>query len=184
MRASFASGTFNFSADRAVLADTTSFGLIALSARTQQLDIGRVTSAPTTRPAAAGASTRSPGQSSFTDPRAITTPHPTSLRSRCPTRRGGKIDVRVATPNYPTLPADKVIGVDFDLEGRPPAADDVFVEYLSGPGIVQVNIEENEDPRSVHSAEHRLRRYENGVLTLIGRPEGAGRRRDRRRRGA
>ncbi len=78
----------------------------------------------------------------------------------------GIIQVRVATPNYPALPPDKIIGVDFDLEGRPPPADDVFVAYLSGPGIVQVEREENgilapsELPNTASGV------YENGVLTL------------------
>ncbi len=43
MSASFASGTFRFTAQRTALANATSFGLIVVSARSQQVGVGRVT---------------------------------------------------------------------------------------------------------------------------------------------
>ncbi|CAN5290189.1 hypothetical protein BH20ACT13_BH20ACT13_14790 [soil metagenome] len=165
MTASFAAGAFNFTADRAVLGNTSSFGLIVVSARTQQLDIGRVTG--TDYAPATGRSIYSfPGPASFVDPTRDHDAAPDITSISVSDTPGGKIDVRVATSNYPTLPADKVIGVDFDLEGRPPTADDVFVEYLSGPGIVQVNIEEDEILAPSVRPNTATGRYENGVLTL------------------
>ncbi len=166
MTASFASGTFRFSADRAALGDATSFGLIVLSARNQQLDIGRVAGTDYVPPT--GRSVYSfPGPASFADPVGDHDAAPDITSISVSDTPGGKIEVRVATPNYPTLPADKVIGVDFDLEGRPPAADDVFVEYFSGPGTVQVNVEENEVLAPSLRPNTATGRYENGVLTLI-----------------
>ena len=165
MTASFASGTFSFSADRAALANTSSFGLIALSARNQQLDIGRVVGTDYAPPTGRSIYSFS-GPASFPDPTHDHDAAPDITSISVSDTPGGKIDVRVATSNYPTLPADKVIGVDFDLEDRPPAADDVFVEYLSGPGIVQVNIEENEVLAPSIRPNTATGRYENGVLTL------------------
>ena len=165
MTASFAAGAFNFSADRAVLANTSSFGLIALSARNQQLDIGRVVGTDYAPPTGRSIYSFS-GPASFPDPTHDHDAAPDITSISVSDTAGGKIDVRVATSNYPTLPADKVIGVDFDLAGRPPAADDVFVEYLSGPGIVQVNIEENEVLAPSIRPNTATGRYENGVLTL------------------
>ena len=165
MAASFASGTFNFRADRAVLADTNSFGLIALSARNQQLGIGRVVG--TDYAPATGRSIYSfSGPASFADPTHDHDAAPDITSISVSDTPSGKIDVRVVTSNYPTLPADKVIGVGFDLEGRPPAADDVFVEYLSAPGVVQVNIEEDEILAPSLRPKTATGRYENGVLTL------------------
>ena len=165
MTAGFASGTFNFSADRAVLANTSSFGLIALSARNQQLDIGRVVGTDYAPPTGRSIYSFS-GAASFADPTHDHDAAPDITSISVSDTPGGKIDVRVATPNYPTLPADKVIGVDFDLAGRPPTADDVFVEYLSGPGIVQVNIEENEILVPSIRPNTATGQYENGVLTM------------------
>jgi len=165
MTASFASGTFNFRADLAVLANTSSFGLIALSARSQQLDIGRVTGTDYVPPTGRSIYSFS-GPVSFTDPRGDHDAAPDITSISVSDTPGGKIDVRVATSNYPTLPGDKLIGVDFDLAGRPPDADDVFVEYLSGPGIVQVNIEENESLVPSLRPNTAVGRYEDGVLTM------------------
>ena len=166
MTASFASSTFRFSAERAALGDATSFGLIVLSARNQQLDIGRVTGTDYVPPTGRSVYTF-PGPASFADPVGDHDAAPDITSISVSDTPGGKVEVRVATPNYPTLPVDKVLGVDFDLEGRPPAADDVFVEYFSGPGTVQVNVEENEVLAPSFRPNTATGRYENGVLTLI-----------------
>ena len=165
MTASFSSGTFDFTANRAVLANTSSFGLIALSARNQQLDIGRVVGTDYAPPTGRSIYSFS-GPASFADPTHDHDAAPDITSISVSDTPGGKIDVRVATSNYPTLPADKIIGVDFDLAGRPPAADDVFVEYLSGSGLVQVNTEENEVLAPSLRPNTATGRYENGVLTL------------------
>ena len=136
-----------------------------LSARSQQLDIGRVIGTdyapPTGRSVYAFA-----GPTSFPDPVRDHDAAPDITSISVSDTPGGKIEVRVATPNYPTLPSDKVLGVDFDLAGRPPAADDVFVEYLSGPGTFQVNVEENEVLAPSIRPNTATGQYENGVLTL------------------
>ncbi|MEX2614438.1 MAG: hypothetical protein WD380_12735 [Gaiellaceae bacterium] len=165
LSASFASGILSFSAERAALGGSTAFALLVVSARTQQLEIGRVTS--TDFAPASGRSTYvPPGQASFPDPQADHDAAPDITSISVSDTPAGMIRVRVTTPNYLTLPPDKIIGVDFDLEGRPPAADDVFVQHLSGAGIVQVDREENgilapsELPNTASGV------YENGVLTL------------------
>lgn len=165
LSASFASGILSFSAERAALGGSTAFALLVVSARTQQLEIGRVTS--TDFAPASGRSTYAlPGQASFSDPQADHDAAPDITSISVSDTPDGMIQVRIATPNYQALPADKIIGVDFDLEGRPPTADDVFVQHLAGAGIVQVDREENgilapsELPNTASGV------YENGVLTL------------------
>ena len=163
--ASFASGILRFSAGRAALGGSTSFALLVVSARTQELEIGRVTSTDFA-PASGRSIYTLPGEASFPDPRADHDVAPDITSISVSDTPDGMIEVRVATANYQALPPDKIIGVDFDLEGRPAAADDVFVAHLSGPGIVQVDREESgilapsELPNTASGV------YENGVLTL------------------
>jgi hypothetical protein len=165
LSASFASGVLDFSAERAALGDSTAFALLVVSARTQQLEIGRVTSTDFA-PANGRSIYATPGQSSFPDPTADHDAAPDITSITVSDTPEGMIEARVTTPNYPTLPPDKIIGIDFDLEGRPASADDVFLAYLSGSDIVQVDREENgilapsELPNTASGT------YENGVLTL------------------
>ncbi len=165
VRVSFSSGELELDADRAALGGSTAFSLLVLSARTQQVGIGRVTSTDFA-PGSGRIAYASPDESSLTDPQGDHDAAPDITSVSMSDTAAGIIQVRVATPNYPALPPDKIIGVDFDLEGRPSPADDVFVAYLSGPGIVQVDREENgilapsELPNTASGV------YENGVLTL------------------
>jgi hypothetical protein len=64
------------------------------------------------------------------------------------------------------LPADKIIGVGFDLEGRPAGADDVFVAYASGPGSVQVDTEQNGILAPSERTNTASAAFADGVLTL------------------
>lgn len=165
LNVSFDSGSLSFSAEQAALGGSTAFDLLVLSARTQQVGIGRVTS--TDFAPGSGRSTYSlPGQASFLDPTGDHDAAPDITSISVSDTAAGVIEVRVATPNYRVLPADKVIGVGFDLEGRPAGADDVFVAYASGPDSVQVDREQSgtlapsELPNTAAAA------FEDGVLTL------------------
>ena len=165
MSVSFASGTLTFTAERTALANATSFGLIVVSARTQQVGIGRVTGTDYA-PATGRSVYTAPGQAAFADPTGDHDAAPDITSISVSDTPAGMIEVRVATPNYPTLPPDKIIGVGFDLEGRPATADDVFVAYLSGAGLVQVDVEENEILAPSERANTATGSYESGVLTL------------------
>lgn len=165
LNASFASGILSFSAEKAALGGSTAFDLLVVSARTQQLEIGRVTSTDFAPPS--GRSTYAPpGEATFLDPQADHDAAPDITSISVSDTPAGMIQVRVATPNYSVLPPDKIIGVDFDLEGRPATADDVFVAHLSGPDIVQVDREENGILAPSELANTASAVYENGVLTL------------------
>lgn len=161
----FAAGILVFTAEPAALANSASFGLIVVSARTQEVGVGRVTGTDYA-PASGRSVYVAPGQASFAD---LTGDHdaaPDITSIAVSDTPEGMIEVRVATPNYPSLPPDKVIGVGFDLEGRPATADDVFVGYLSGSGLVQVDVEENEILAPSAREEGATGSYEDGVLTL------------------
>ncbi|MBA3381229.1 MAG: hypothetical protein H0T97_05100 [Actinobacteria bacterium] len=129
------------------------------------MGIGRVTGtdyAPATGRSVYGA----PGQASFADPTGDHDAAPDITSISVSDTPAGMVEVRVTTPNYPTLPADKIIGVGFDLEGRPATADDVFVAYLSGAGLVQVDVEENEILAPSVRENTASGSYESGVLSL------------------
>ena len=170
VRVSFSSGELELDADRAALGGSTAFSLLVLSARTQQVGIGRVTSTDFA-PGSGRIAYASPDESSLTDPQGDHDAAPDITSVSMSDTAAGIIQVRVATPNYPALPPDKIIGVDFDLEGRPSPADDVFVAYLSGPGIVQVDRRGERDPGSVRAAEHRLRRLRERCAHSLGASE-------------
>jgi len=165
LSASFASGSLSFTANQAALGSSTTFALLVLSARTQQVGIGRVTSTDYA-PGVGRSIYASPGHASFPDPAGDHDAAPDITSVSVSDTAAGMIQVRVATPNYQVLPPDKVIGVGFDLAGRPATADDVFAAYASGPDAVQVDREENgilapsELPNTASAA------YEDGVLTL------------------
>jgi len=165
MSASFTSGTFSFRAERTSLANASSFDLIVVSARTQQVGVGRVTGTDYA-PASGRSVYATPGQASFTDPTGDHDAAPDITSISVSDTPAGMVEVRVSTPNYPTLPPDKIIGVDFDLAGRPAAADNVFVAYVSGSGLVQVDIEEHEILAPSKGANTATGGYEAGVLSL------------------
>jgi hypothetical protein len=162
---SFDSGSLSFTGEQDALGGSAAFDLLVVSARTQQVGIGRVTS--TDFAPGSGRSTYAlPGQVSFPDPAGDHDAAPDITSISVSDTAAGIIEVRVATPNYQILPGDKIIGVGFDLEGRPAGADDIFVAYASGPNSVQVDREESgilapsELPNTASAA------FEDGVLTL------------------
>ncbi len=163
--ASFDSGTMSFTAEGPALGGSTSFDLLVLSARTQQVGIGRVTSTDFA-PGSGRSIYAAPGPATFPDQAGDHDAAPDITSVTVSDTAAGMIEVKVETPNYRVLPPDKVVGVGFDLEGRPQAADDVFAAYAVGPDIVQVDREEHgilapsELPNTASAA------YEDGVLTL------------------
>jgi hypothetical protein len=165
LAASFASGSLSFSAEQAALRGSTAFDLLVLSARTQQVGIGRVTSTDFA-PGSGRSTYAEPGPASFPDPLGDHDAAPDITTISVSDTAAGMIQVRVATPNYRVLPPDKIIGVGFDLEGRPTTADDVFAAYVSGSDLVQVDREQSgilvpsELPNTASAV------YEDGALTL------------------
>jgi hypothetical protein len=165
LSASFASGSLSLTAERAALGGSSAFDLLVLSARTQQAGIGRVTS--TDFAPGSGRTTHAlPGKVSLTDPAGDHDSAPDITSISVSDTAAGIIQVRVATPNYPVLAADKIIGVGFDLEGRPAGADDVFVAYASGPGSVQVDTEQNGILAPSALTDTASAAFADGVLTL------------------
>jgi hypothetical protein len=165
LSASFDSGSLSFTAQQEALGGSAAFDLLVLSARTQQVGIGRVT-ATDFAPESGRSTYALPSQASFPDPAGDHDAAPDITSISVSDTPAGIIEVRVTTPNYQVLPGDKIIGVGFDLKGRPAAADDVFVAYASGPNSVQVDREESgilapsELPNTASAA------FEDGVLTL------------------
>jgi len=163
--ASFASGSLSLRAEQAALRGSTAFDLLVLSARTQQVGIGRVTSTDFA-PGSGRNIYAEPGPAFFPDPSGDHDAAPDITAISVSDTAAGMIQVRVATPNYAVLPPDKVIGVGFDLEGRPATADDVFAAYASGSDLVQVDREQSgilapsELPNTASAV------YEDGALTL------------------
>lgn len=163
--ASFDSGTMSLTAEGPALGGSTSFDLLVLSARTQQVGIGRVTSTDFA-PGSGRSVYAAPGRASYPDQAGDHDAAPDITSVTVSDTAAGMIEVKVATPNYRVLPSDKVVGVGFDLGGRPQAADDVFVAYAVGSGLVQVDREEygilapSVLPNTASAA------YEDGVLTL------------------
>ena len=165
LSASFASGSLSFTAERAALGGSSAFDLLVLSARTQQAGIGRVTSTDFA-PGSGRTTYALPGKVSLTDPAGDHDSAPDITSISVSDTAAGIIQVRVATPNYPVLPADKIIGVGFDLEGRPAGADDVFVAYASGPRSVQVDTEQNGILAPSELTNTASAVFADGVLTL------------------
>ena len=89
----------------------------------------------------------------------------------------GFVVFRIATPNYPTLPPDKLYGVDIDLIGRPDSADEVFVTYLSTDGSLEIDREVNGNAMPTDPPYRASVKYVGRGVRALDPPDGARQRR-------
>jgi hypothetical protein len=158
-------GVLSFAVDRALLAGSTSFGVLAVAARTQQVAIGNVISTDFA-PATGRNVYSAPGPTSFPDPDNDHDVAPDITTIAVSDSTGGMIQFKLTTANYRTLPPDKLIGIGIDLAGRPDSDDALFLGYLSGAQTVEFDrerggISQPADPPFRVSASH-----VEGVLTF------------------
>jgi hypothetical protein len=164
MDASFAAGVLTFSLARADLADATSFGIAAVTARTQVVGGASVVATDFAPLVGRSVYTR-PGDAAFSDPEDDEDVAPDVSGISVSDSRDGRVTLRVTTANYEALPRDKLVGVGFDLLGRPGSSDEVFLTYQTGAGLIverEVNgfLTQDTPPNRVATD------YTNGVLTL------------------
>jgi hypothetical protein len=165
MSAALVDGVLSFGIDRAQLAGSTSFGVLAVSARTQQVAIGNVISTDFA-PSAGRNVYSAPGQTSFPDPDNDQDVAPDVTAIAVSDSTGGMVQIRLTTANYQALPPDKLIGIGIDLLGRPDSEDALFLGYLSGTQTVEFDretrgVSQPVDPPFRVSASHA-----DGVLTF------------------
>lgn len=165
MSAALVGGVLSFAVDRAQLAGSTSFGILAVAARTQQVAIGNVISTDFA-PGSGRNVYSAPGQTSFPDPDNDQDVAPDITAIAVSDTTGGAIQLRLTTANHQVLPPDKLIGIGIDLAGRPDAEDALFLGYLSGTRTVELDreirgVSQPVDPPFRASATH-----SDGVLTF------------------
>jgi hypothetical protein len=141
LSASFSDGVLAYTVDRAQLAGATSFALVAVAERTQDVGIGRVISTDFA-PGSGRNVYSSPGPASFPDPDGDHDVAPDITSISVSDTTAGAIRFRLTTANYATLPDDKLIGIGIDVRGRPATDDELFVGYVSGSKTVEVDREQ------------------------------------------
>src|SRR5262249_22042974 len=166
----FDDGVLTLTIDRGDLADASSFGILAVASRTQTVGLVQVVStdyAPT-----GGATYVGPGDATFEDPSCDEDAAPDVTKVDVSDAADGFVVFRIATPNYTTLPPDKLYGVDIDLVGRPDSADEVFVTYLSSDGSLEIDREVNGNAMPENPPYRASAKYADGVFELsISRKE-------------
>ena len=165
MSATLVDGVLSFAVDRAQLAGSMSYGILAVAARTQQVAIGNVISTDFA-PGAGRNVYSAPGQTSFPDPDSDQDVAPDITAIAVADSTGGSVELQLTTANYLTLPPDKLIGIGIDLAGRPDSEDALFLGYLSGTRTVELDreihgVSQPVDPPFRASASHA-----DGVLTF------------------
>jgi hypothetical protein len=140
MTAELVNGTLSLGIDRAQLRGSTSFGVLAVAARTQQVAIGNVISTDFA-PGSGRNVYSAPGPTSFPDPDNDQDVAPDITSIAVSDATGGTIQFKLTTANYQALPPDKLIGIGIDLAGRPDSDDALFLGYLSGTQTVEFDRE-------------------------------------------
>jgi hypothetical protein len=160
-----ADGVVSYSIARSQLDGAGSFGVSVVASRTQTVGAVQVVAsdfAPETGENAYSL----PGDASYTDPRGDEDAAPDITSVTVSDAPKGPITFHVVTPNYPTLPADREVGLIIGLAGRPPLDDELFLTYVGSSQTVLFDREErglavpDEPPTRVGA------RYEDGALTL------------------
>ena len=165
MSVALTDGHLSFSVDRTHFAGATSFGILAVAARTQQAGPGLVVSTDFA-PGAGRSVYSSPGAVSFPDPDNDQDVAPDITSISVSDAVGGTVQFRLTTGNYQTLPPDKLIGIGIDLQGRPPTHDALFLGYLSGSRTVEFDRERFGVSQPVDPPFRVTASHENGVLTF------------------
>jgi hypothetical protein len=165
MSASLANGVLSIVVDRPHLAGATSYGVIAVAARTQNAGIGLVTS--TDFAPGSGRSVYSgPGPVSFPDPNDDQDVAADITSISVTDTSAGRVEFKLTTANYATLPPDKLIGIGFDIRGRPDSDDFLSLGYLSGDRVIEVDREERGNVQPVEQAAGISASHTDGVLTV------------------
>jgi hypothetical protein len=162
--AAFSGGVLTLTVDQGDLGDASSFGILAIASRTQTVGLVQVIS--TDYAPAGGATYVGPGESVFEDPSSDEDAAPDVTKVEVSDAADGFVVFQIATPNYPTLPPDKLYGVDIDLAGRPDSADEVFVTYLSSDGSLEIDREVNGNAMPAEPPYRASVKYTGGVLEL------------------
>jgi hypothetical protein len=165
MSATFADGIFTYTVDRAQLAGASSFALIAVAARRQQVGIGFLFSTDFA-PGSGRNVWASPGEAVFPDPDGDHDVAADVTSISVSDSGAGRVVFRLTTANYQTLPPDKLIGIGVDLRGRPPTDDELFVGYVSGTSTVEVDVEERGIVQPLETSSGVTASHANGVLTI------------------
>jgi hypothetical protein len=165
MTASFSSGVLTFTANRSQLSGSQPFGIVVVAARRQVLG-GAAAVATDFAPVGSPNVYSPPGEKSFTDPEGDEDAAPDISSVSVTDAHNGIITFRITTSNYATLREDKLIGLGFDLLGRPDSSDELFLTYQGGAGSVDIEREagglltQDEPPNRITT------RYAEGVLTI------------------
>lgn len=162
--AAFSNGVLTLTLDRGDLANVSSFGILAIASRTQTVGLVQVIS--TDYAPAGGGTWVGPGEATFEDPSFDEDAAPDVTRVEVSDAADGFVVFRIATPNYTTLPPDKLYGVDIDLVGRPDSADEIFVTYLSSDGSLEIDREVNGNAMPLDPPYRASVKYADGVLQL------------------
>jgi hypothetical protein len=195
IQAGFAVGALTVSVDRAVLGGATSFGITAVASRAQTVGGTRVVASDFASELGPSVFS-SPGPKVFPDPVGDEDSAPDISTIAVSDASNGIVTFRIATANYGTLGADKLVGLGFTLVGRPASADEVFVTYQGGendiivereadglltqdtpPNRVTARFEDRVLTIAVHRSElNDVARLRFGIITadLVGEAEGEG----------
>ncbi len=139
MAGRFEAGALTVTLPRSALGSPTSFGVLAVTSRQQQLGEDALI-----------ASDYAPdqGRSAYVSPAQLVVPDPQGDQDAAPDLAGvkvsdtkdGWISFAISTPNYAVLPADTVLLLEIDRDGRPSTGDagaEVLVTNIGGEVILE-----------------------------------------------
>jgi hypothetical protein len=132
MHASFVSGVLTVAIERSALGGTTSFGIRAVASRAQTV-AGMSIVASDYAPDSDASVFVGAGPKVFSDPERDEDAAPDISAIDVSDAANGTITFRITTSNYGALGADKLVGIGFQLVGRPKDADEMFITYQGGP---------------------------------------------------
>jgi hypothetical protein len=164
--ATLANGVLALSVDRSHLAGSTSYGIVAVAARTQEAGIGLVTSTDFA-PGSGRSVYSAPGNVSFPDPDNDQDVAPDITTVAVADSTVGRIEFELTTANYATLPRDKLIGLGIDILGRPASDDILSLGYLSADRVVEVDREERGNVEPIERPQGITAAHADGVLTFV-----------------
>jgi hypothetical protein len=165
MSATLANGVLTLVVDRPHLAGATSYGVIAVAARTQNAGIGLVTSTDFA-PGSGRSVYSAPGPVSFPDPNDDQDVAADITSISVTDSPAGRVEFKLTTANYATLPPDKLIGIGLDIRGRPDSDDFLSLGYLSGERVIEVDREERGNVQPVERAAGISASHADAVLTV------------------
>ena len=115
--ASFRAGTLTLSVPKGVLGATTTFGILAVSARGQELGDEELI-ASDYAPDSGRSAFVGPALAAFADPANDHDAAPDIASIRVSDAKNGWVSFAITTPNYTTLPGESIVGVSIDADNR------------------------------------------------------------------